>query len=460
MVSIAILSRLLQPREFGVMGMITVVIGFGRAFADMGISNAIIYKQDSTEEELSSLYWFNLVIGILLFLVLFFMEPFVEWYYNEPAIKTPYFMCTFIFLLLTPGQQFQALLQKNMEFKTLSGIEMVSSLLGSLTSIVLAFLQYGVLALVMGQIIVVGSRSIMLLWTFRNRWFPGLNFRYGALKEYLNFGLFQMGERMLNYFASNVDYLIIGRVLGAVPLGYYTLAYRVIFFPIQRINPVITRVAFPMFSKVQNDNETLRKGYKRILQLLSMVVFPFLIGAMVIGKPFILIVFGEKWLPSVLLIQIMAVAGCMRTLSNPSGSVILAKGRADLGFKWNLFMTSIRVGVIYWTAMMGLIPVCWGILATQVFASVLMQFIINGMIGMKMKEVIKSITPGFISVAAMSIGILGLNFLLGPGKIINTSTSVQFISLVLWGSIIYLGMVFIIFKETSDYYLKLLFKRH
>ena len=457
--SIAVLSRLLSPYEFGVMGMITVVVGFGRAFADMGISNAIIYKQDSTEDELSSLYWFNLFIGILLFVVLILIEPLVEWYFREPAIRIPYYMSTFIFLLLTPGQQFQALLQKNMDFKTLSSVELFSSFLGSLVSIILAYMDYGVLSLVFGQIIVVGVRSVMFLWHARKDHFPALHFRWKDLGEYLHFGLYQMGEKMLNYFASNVDYLIIGRVLGAVPLGYYTLAFKVIFQPISRINPIITRVAFPMFAKVQKDNSALRKGYSRMLQILSIVVFPFLIGAMVIAKPFIITVFGEKWVPSVLLIQIMALAGCMRTLSNPSGSVILAKGRADLGFKWNLFMTTIRVVVIYWTAMMGIMPVAWGILSTQIFASVIMQFIINKMLGMKIKEVLNAVYPGTMAVSFMGVSIYALSRFLGPEKIINTSTLIQFIILCLWGAFAYLGVMLTVHKDVSQYYFSLILNK-
>ncbi len=459
MASIAVLSRLLSPYEFGIMGMITVVVGFGRAFADMGISNAIIYKQDSTEEELSSLYWFNLFIGILLFIVLILIEPLVEWYFREPAIRDPYYMSTFIFLLLTPGQQFQALLQKNMDFKSLSSIELFSSFLGSLVSIILAYMDYGVFALVFGQIIVVGVRSVMLLWHARQGWFPSFHFKWENLNEYLHFGLYQMGEKMLNYFASNVDYLIIGRVLGAVPLGYYTLAFKVIFQPISRINPIITRVAFPMFAKVQKDNAALRKGYSRMLQILSIVVFPFLIGVMVIAKPFIITVFGEKWIPSVILIQIMALAGCMRTLSNPSGSVILAKGRADLGFKWNLFMTGIRVVVIYWTAMMGIMPVAWGILATQIFASVLMQLIINKMLDMKTKDVLQAIYPAAMAVSFMGVCIYALDCFTGPGKIINTSILIQFIALCLWGSVAYLGMMLTIHREVSQYYFSLILNK-
>lgn len=459
MASVAVLSRLLSPYEFGIMGMITVVVGFGRAFADMGISNAIIYKQDGTEEELSSLYWFNLFIGIILFVALILIEPLVEWYYKEPAIRIPYYMSTFIFLLLTPGQQFQALLQKNMDFKTLSSVELFSSFLGSLVSIVLAYMDYGVLALVFGQVIVVGVRSVMFLWHARNLWFPAFHFHWKDLGEYLHFGLYQMGERMLNYFASNVDYLIIGRVLGAVPLGYYTLAFKVIFQPISRINPIITRVAFPMFARVQKDNEALRKGYARMLQILSIVVFPFLIGAMVIARPFIITVFGEKWLPSVVLIQIMALAGCMRTLSNPSGSVILAKGRADLGFKWNLFMTVIRVVVIYWTAMIGIMPVAWGILGTQVFASVLMQFIINKMLQMKMKEVLGAIYPGTMAVSFMGVSIYALGCFVGPDKALNTTPMIRFIILCLWGSIAYLGVMLTVHKEVSKYYFSMVLNK-
>lgn len=454
--TIAILTRLLKPDEFGVMGMISVVIGFAVAFADMGISNAIIYKQDSTQDELSSLYWLNLGMGIALFILLLAAEPLVSAYFREPRLKTPYILCTFIFPILAAGQQFQAILQKNLEFGKLSKIQVISTLLGSVTSIILAFMGYGVTSLVFGQVILRGTNSILLIWSFRKSRFPSLRFNLDEIRDYLSFGLYQMGERAFNYLSSNVDYLIIGRFLGAELLGYYTLAYKIISIAVYRVNPIITRVAFPIFSKLQKDNEILRKGYARVVQLLSLVVFPFLIGAMVIGKPFVVAVFGEKWIPSILLIQIMALAGCLKTIINPSGSIILAKGRADIGFKWNLAATVVRVAVITWTCSLGLYAVAWAILIMQVIATTIMQAIVNKLIGMKYIEILKALEPASIAVSVMSAGILALKLLTGRAIPINMSNLSQLILFSIVGAILYLIIIIFRYGDVTTYYLNLM----
>jgi len=454
--TIAILTRLLKPDEFGVMGMITVVTGFAVAFADMGISNAIIYKQDSTQNELSSLYWLNMGMGIILFIILFAAEPLVSAYFREPRLKEPYLLCTFIFPILAAGQQFQALMQKNLDFGKLSKIQVVSSFMGSVTSISLAFLGYGVTSLVFGQVIQRGVNSILLIWNFRKSRFPSFHFNLYEIREYLSFGMYQMGDRALNYLSSNVDYLIIGRFLGAELLGYYTLAYRIISIAVYRVNPIITRVAFPVFSKLQKDNEILGKGYKRVVQLLSLAVFPFLVGAMVIGKPFVIAVFGEKWIPSVLLIQIMALAGCLKTIINPSGSVILAKGRADIGFKWNLAATIVRVAVIWWTCSMDLYAVAWAILIMQIIATTIMQAIVNKLIEMKYMEIIKALEPASIAVSIMSAGMLALKLAITGTVSINISYFLQLIILSIVGAVFYLGVIYFRYGDIATYYLNLL----
>ncbi|MCE1248858.1 MAG: MOP flippase family protein [Firmicutes bacterium] len=456
--SVIILGRLLKPEDFGIMGMITVVIGFAQAFSDMGISNAIIYRQDNSDDELSSLYWLNLAMGIFLFAAMISLAPLVELYFREPRLHTPFCASAFIFLLLTPGQQFQAVLQKKLQFGVLSKISVVSSCIGYGASIALAYMGYGVMSLVFGQIILQAVNSIMLLWIEGRKWFPRLHFKLSDLKAYSSFGGFQMGEKILNYFSSNVDYLIIGRLMGATPLGYYTFAYRLVTLPQYKINPVITRVAFPMFAKVQNDDETMRKGYHRVMELLALVVSPFLIGVIFAGEPFVKAVFGSKWLPSLILIQVMALAGLLKTLSNPSGSVILAKGKAYLAFWWNLVWVFIKIIVIWIACLSGLKAVAAGILIMQIIASTVMQEIINRMIGMKMSDVIKSLIPAFCSCAAMSLAILGV-IKIPPMAGIHLKPLYTLVLLCLAGAAAYLSVLFLGFRNTAVYYINLILKR-
>lgn len=451
-IQISILSRLLRPDEFGLMGMIAVVLGFARSFSDMGISNAIIQRKNTTPQELSSLYWLSIVVNIALFLVLFFGEPLVTGFYREPRLTFPYRLAVFTVLLLAPGQQFQALLQKNMEFRSLSVINITSSFLGAVVSITTAFYGSGVLSMVYGQLVLQGVSTIMLIYSCGKSRLPQFYFSFNHIKGYLGFGFYQMGEKMLNYFASNVDYLIIGRVLGSEPLGYYTLAYKIISMSIQRLNPVITKVAFPLFSKTQDDNAFLRKGYGKILQLLALVVMPFLLGAMAAGRTFVAAVFGFQWLPSVILIQVLAPAGCLKTLINPSGSVLLAKGRADIGFVWNLAVTIMRVVVIWQTSFLGLNAIAWGILIMQIFETIIMQMIINKIIGTTFYECASALFAPTAAVSVMTFSMLILKSALDRGIPLSLPLTAQLIILCLLGGITYLGYLFLFHRNIVNYY--------
>ncbi|MGB3081358.1 MAG: MOP flippase family protein, partial [Candidatus Omnitrophota bacterium] len=277
-VTLAILARLLVPTDFGLMGMVLVVIGFARLFADIGVSNAIIYRQDATRESLSSLYWLNILGGIAIFFIVCALTPLVVILYHEPRLSSLMYLLALTFLITPFGQQFQMLLQKELQFKQLARITIIAAAANSAVAIILAIGGMGVFSLIWGQLVGAFVRVLQLsFWGWR-RWKPQWHFSRNSLKGYIGFGLYQLGERTVNYFNSNLDYLLIGILLGAKPLGYYTLAYNLILRPSLKINPIITRVAFPVFSKLQNDVVKLKKGYLKVLQVLSLVNFPLMVG--------------------------------------------------------------------------------------------------------------------------------------------------------------------------------------
>jgi lipopolysaccharide exporter len=351
--TLALLARLLSPSDFGLMGMITVVIGFAQAFADMGISNAIIYRQDATKDQLSSLYWINILAGFVVFCCVCASNSIIVHFYHEPRISKLLYLTSIIFLITPLGQQFQILLQKELRFNELAKIEITASTANSLIAIFSAFSGFGVFSLVYGQLAGTSAKVFMLFIKGWRKWRPSLHFSGAGLKMYVNFGLYQIGERLVNYFNSNLDYLLIGSMLGAKGLGYYTLAHNLVLRPSQLINPVITKVAFPVFSRIQNDTDRLKRGYLKILQLLSIINFPIMAGIAVLAPIMVPIIFGEQWLPSIILIQILSIVGLLRSTSNPVGSLLLAKGRADLGFKWNLILTLTQVPGLYIGARLG-----------------------------------------------------------------------------------------------------------
>ncbi len=438
-ITLAILARLLSPSDFGLMGMIMVVIGFAQAFADMGLSNAIIQRQDVPESHLSSFFWINVSIGALLFVCILLMRPLAVIYFKQPILSNYLIFAAFIFLITPVGQIFTTLLRKGLKFKTLSKIEIAGTGIYSMSTMSLALAKFGVLSLIFGQLL----RSLftvgILFFVFRKIWLPRFHFSIKEIKSYLSFGAFQMGERAVNYLTANIDYIIIGRFLGASALGFYTLAYRIMTVPLAKINPVITRVAFPAFSKIQDDNSRMRRGYCKVINYISMLSFPMLAGMLMIAPEFIRLVYGAKWEPSVIVLQIFCLVGIFKSLGNPVGSVLLAKGRADIGFYWNVFaviMVSLAVIVgVNW----GIVGVAVAILILQVPFFFIIQPIVNRLIELKFSEYFKSIKLPFICSVIMLAGIISLKMILA-----NINMLLLFITTFIVGVIIY----------TISYYIK------
>jgi O-antigen/teichoic acid export membrane protein len=408
LLQLPILARLLSPNDFGLMAMIMVIIGFANAYMDMGISAAIIHRQDVTRDHLSTLYWLNIFSGAVIFAVLVLITPLVILLYNEPHLKNLMYLGALTFLITPPGQQYQILLQKELHFRALAWIDIISSTVGTGTCITMAWMGYGVISLIWGLLVNALSRTFILMGIGWRQWQPALHFARADLKGYLSFGLYQMGERSINYFNSRLDHLLIGSLLGAQSLGYYSFAFNLAIQPISRINPVLTKVAFPVFAKMQSDNESLKKGYCTVLRMLSFVNFPLLVGLAAVAPIFVPLVFGNQWLPAVSLLQILSFVALLRSTGNPVGALQLAKGRADLGFKWNamLMLTQIPC-VIAGVHFGGIVGVALALLILQIIYFGLNYIIlIRSLIGPCFKEYSTSMTLALVLSGIMVVPVL------------------------------------------------------
>ena len=395
---LAVLARLLSPEAFGLMAMITVVLGLGQAYADMGISNAIIHRLDTTMEQLSSLYWLNIIAGVIVFILLLISTPFVVIFYEEQRLTELMPWAALVFLVTPLGQQFQILLQKNLQFRILSIIEITAVTVGTTVAIITAMMGEGVFSIIWGQLGNTLIKTLMLAGIGWKRWPPKLQFKYSDLHGYLGFGMYQMGEKTINYFINRTDQLIIGSLAGAQALGYYNLAVNLVIQPISKINPILGRVAFPLFAKVQYDNDRLKRGYFYILKLLSIINFPILFGLAIVAPTLVPLLFGEQWLPAIVLVQILSFVALLRSNGNPIASLYLAKGRADLGFKWNVMVFPTQIIGLYLGHhyLGGVLGVAVALLILQITYSILNYIVlIRTLLGSCLKEYIMSIAPSF-----------------------------------------------------------------
>jgi O-antigen/teichoic acid export membrane protein len=457
LIQFALLARLLTPEDYGLMGMIMVVILFSNVFTDMGISSAIIHKQDTSKEQLSSLYWLNLFAGFVVFVILNLIIPLISDFYNEVRLNELLRVVSFMFIIIPFGQQFQYLLQKNLKFNILAKIEMTSIIIGSITAIILATLGFGVWSLVWGQISTAVIKSVNLVIVGYRQWRPRIRFKRNDLKGYLSFGLYQMGSRTVNYFASNIDYLLIGRFLGSEALGLYTLAYQLIVIPVTKINPIITKVAFPVFSLNQHDNKVLTKGFIQMSKALSYITFPILIGLIATAEIFVPVVFGEKWNDAIIIIQILSLLGILRVLMNPNGSVLLAKGRADLGFKWDLFVALINGVAILSIVQQGVTYVASVYVAVSALNFILGRKLLDYVFELKAAPYFKALAYPALSSTLMGLGVYGTWFLLKSVDIVPSWFSL--VPLVILGVLLYIGLTLLFDRETIRQIKSLILKK-
>lgn len=379
----AALARLLTPRAFGLMAASLVVIGLARAFADLGLSSAIVAKQIRDRDTLSSLYWASILAGLLMFGVVLGIMPLMVRFYHEPALYRIVPWAALSFVVIPIGQQFQMLLQMDLHVERLVKVDISGAVVGFVVAVGCAIGGAGAVSLAVGYLARVGTTSLLFaLWGWRNSR-PEFRFRRRDLDGVIGFGLYQMGERCVNFLAANVDYLLVGRFLGIGALGAYSIAYQLVVKPVFELNPILTRVAFPAFARKQNDNEALARGYTEVIRLIAFVVVPTMAAVAVLAPVLVPVIFGSQWHRSIALLQILAIVGVARGLTSPVGDLVLAKGRPDLAFKLN-GLVLISMGVALGIAVQfSVVAVAWSSSAVNVFDFVLFYFVVTHLVGMR-----------------------------------------------------------------------------
>ncbi len=366
LVQFAVLAHYLSKSDFGLMAIVGMVVGFSALFIDFGINAAIVHKQDITKAQLSSLYWLNIAVSIILFALLFALAPLVASFYDEPALIPIIRILASTFIIAGIGNQFAVLLQKELKFKALAFINIISVFVGFGLAIYLAMQGYGVYSLVYATLVTYGINALLNVYKGWAIHHPDFSFSFQEIKSMLSFGFFQMGERSVNYLNAQFDVLLIGKLFGTEVLGVYSVAKNISSKPYQIINPIINKVTFPIMSKIQNETSRLRKLFLNVINYLCSVNFPIYVLVIFLAEDIIVNLFGAKWVDAIILLQLLAAYRMFTSFGNPIGSLLLAKGRADLGFYWNLALFIFIPFIIYGGSHWGLVGVASSLLLLQV----------------------------------------------------------------------------------------------
>ena len=435
LLTIVILAHLLKPADFGLVSMATLVTGFGALFKDLGTAAYVIQRKNISEELLSSIYWVNVSFGLFVTTTIYLLSPLVANFFQEERVAPLLQALSITFFLSGLSIVQQAFLERELAFRKLATIEILSAFIGSFVGIFSAVLGFGAWSLVF-QTLATALVTTILLWTVSS-WRPKLFFHWKEVKAVSSYSLNLTGFNIFNYFARNTDYLLIGKFLGARNLGYYTLAYQIMLYPLQSISSVIGRVMFPVYSTIQDDIARFRNVYLKVTGAIALVTFPMMFGLWALVEPFVLTVFGLHWQPVILLLMILAPVGMIQSVGSSVGAIYLAKGRTDWLFRWGVI-----TGILFIFAFV--VGLQWGIVgvaATYAFASFILAYpnfaIPFRLIDLPMRNFGNVLWRPLAACLVMLSGILALKFLLPP----DMAGKWVLAFLVPVGSLIYLATI-------------------
>ncbi len=334
---LAILARLLSPADFGLVAVSSSVVILCQSLNDLGMGSSVIHHRTISREQFSSLYWANVVFATLLTLGLLLLSPVLSHQlFQLPALQEVLVVQSFTILIAALGQQLRIRLEKSLDFAVIARVEILGALTGFVVAVAWALQFRNAYALVAGYLVNASVQSLLLyLWTPRT-WRPQWRLQLAEISQHLKFGGYVTGNNLLNLIATQADLLLAGRMLTPDTVGYYSVPRNLSLSLIGVFNPVVTRVGFPLMSEIQNDRERLADTYRKTVAYTSALNMPLFLGLAVFAEDVVAILFGADWGKAAVFLQWLALWGAIRSIGNPVGAVVLAVGRAQRLFFWNL----------------------------------------------------------------------------------------------------------------------------
>lgn len=400
----AVLARLLLPEAFGLVGMVVVFTALLEMFQDLGLTSAVIQRQDVTEEQLSTVFVITVATGALLAGLTAAVGPLIAAFYSEPELATVAKLMGLGFLIQSFVHVHAALLRKALRFRKLVLIRIGSAVCGGAVGITSALLGFGVYALVFGGL----ARELVfsaVMWATVS-WRPSAKFRLRSVGSLLRFGGNVTGAGVFVYLRWNAANLLVGRFLGAGALGIYALAQRIMFLPLRRVSVQLSQVAFPAFSSVQHDRPRVARGYLQMARMVAFIVFPAMGGLLLVAPEAVRVVLGEKWLRAVFLIQVLAVPGALQCISGPLTHVLRSQGRAKLHFHYEIFATALTLAALVMGLRWGIegVAACYSV--SQVLLSPIMCYLAARLVGMTFRDFWRALRAPLLGMVTMAVVVL------------------------------------------------------
>lgn len=393
--TVAVLARLLTPEEFGIVGFATLAVAYLSVLKDLGLGAAVIQRRDDVEAASQTVFIMNLAIGATLTTLTALSAPLVAGFFREPLVTPLLRVLAFSFILESLGSMHVVLLRRNLEFRRKLVPDIGRAVVKGSVAIATAAAGFGVWALVWGQLAGVMA-AVVLSWAVVP-WRPSLRFHRRLLRPLARFGGPLLVTDIQYAIWSNLDYVVVGRMLGDAALGIYTLAYRLPELLIHSVWRVLAGAIFPVFSRLQDDREALRRGFLATIRYTQIVIVPLSLGLLITAGPAVDVLFGDRWAAAAPVLRIMAVFSLIASIGVNAGDVYKAIGRPDLLAKLSMIELFVLVPALIYGAQFGLIGVAWAHAAVATVDTVVRLLVARSLIGVSLGAVARQLRPSLIA---------------------------------------------------------------
>jgi O-antigen/teichoic acid export membrane protein len=430
-----ILARLLNVEDFGVLGMAPLLTVAISMINDRGFGTAIIQSKHLQKDHLSSVFWGGIIFGFFLSLVTYLISEPSARFLNEPRLGPVIAVLGSGFIIGAFAVVQRSLLQREMKFKLLAIVEVITVIISGGVAIVMAYQGFGVWSLVSNILIKYGSEAA-ILW-FICHWQPQFHFRYSEFKKHIRFSGNVMAMDLSTYVDQNADITIIEKVLGSGLLGFYSFAMNLVKIPITRLSSIVSKVVFPAFAVVQDDMAKFTNGYLKSMKLISVITFPVLAILALLSREFILVFLTAKWMPMQLPLLVLTPMAMLKSIGTIRAPVLMARGRPDILVIWNVIYFVPLVGVVYWGTRYGLAGVSVSFTILYLVTFPIIQYLTDRQVGITQKQFLGSITSTTFATLIMVVAGLGFKYLVG--HVFNFSSLAVLLTCSLFSFGVYFG---------------------
>jgi O-antigen/teichoic acid export membrane protein len=396
------IAKVLSPRDYGIIGLVAAIFTLVQIINEFGFDSALIQRSNPDERFLNTAFTANIFFGFVLAIGTFLVAPWIAYFYREPEMAS---ILRVAGLALIPDSIFyvpDGLLRKELRFKSRVLPEVAGTFGAVVITVALLLSGVGVLSYAVGLVVESVTRCVLTIRQIS--WRPKLQISWLCLREIISYAKYILGEGLGKYIANNMDYFILGRVLGAGPLGFYTLAFSLANYPIANFTTVLSRIAFPTFASLQADPDYARRIYLKLVRIITALVVPALVMLALLAAPLVGLL-GDKWQPSVFPLQLLVVAGISKAISIPSSDILRGFGSASIPSRISILQGLAITGAVILVASQGINTVALAVAIILSLASWTVTVVTCRTFGIGVRELGRSLIPA-AALTSSGVGIV------------------------------------------------------